>query len=114
MYEHRSEPLISTQAFTHRLLRQLAIAGGFTVVSLLIGIMGYRWFESMPWIDALLNASMILGGMGEIDVLKTAEGKIFASLYALYSGLWAIGCMSLLIAPVFHRALHRFHADETD
>ena len=73
MYEHRSEPLISAQAFTHRLLRQLAIAGGFTVISLLIGIIGYRWFESMPWIDALLNASMILGGMGEIDVLKTAE-----------------------------------------
>lgn len=114
MYEHRSEPILSTQAFTNRLLRQSLIAGGFTIISLLIGVMGYRCFESMPWLDAVLNASMILGGMGEIDVLKTSGGKIFASFYALYSGLWAIGCMSLLIAPIFHRALHRFHADETD
>ncbi len=114
MYEHRSEPILSTQAFANRLFRQLLIAGVFTVISLLIGIIGYWWFESMPWIDALLNASMILGGMGEIDILKTSEGKLFASFYALYSGLWAIGCMSLLIAPIFHRALHRFHADEAD
>lgn len=81
-------------------------------VSLYIGMAGYHYLEDMPWIDALLNASMILGGMGEVDPLKTEAGKIFASVYALYSGFFLIICGGLLMVPVFHRVLHKFHAEK--
>jgi hypothetical protein len=65
----------------------------------------------MPWIDAFLNASMILGGMGEIDILHTIGGKLFAAFYAIYSGIFLVVCGGLLLVPIFHRILHRFHAD---
>ena len=74
-----------------------------------MGVAGYHYFEHLPWIDALLNASMILGGMGPVDPVKSVAGKLFASFYALYSGLVLIGLMGLLLAPVFHRILHSFH-----
>jgi hypothetical protein len=72
---------------------------------------GYHFLEQLPWIDALLNASMILGGMGPVDPIKTEAGKIFASCYALYSGLAIISVAGLLLAPVVHRFLHKFHLD---
>ncbi len=81
-------------------------------VSLYLGMAGYHYLEDMPWIDALLNASMILGGMGEVDPLKTEAGKVFASFYALYSGFFLIICGGLLMVPVFHRVLHKFHAEK--
>ena len=82
------------------------------IVSLLVGMLGYRYLEGFAWIDCFLNTSMLLGGMGEIDTLKTEGGKLFAGLYSLYSGLFMIICGGLLLAPVFHRILHHFHADE--
>ncbi len=89
--------------------------GGLTLIliaiSLIVGVCGYHYTESMPWIDALLNASMILGGMGEIDPLHTEAGKLFASAYAIYCGLFLIICGGLFLAPIFHRILHHFHAD---
>lgn len=81
------------------------------VVSLAVGMCGYHFLEKLPWIDALLNASMILGGMGPVDPVKTDAGKIFASFYALYSGLAIISVAGLLLAPVVHRFLHKFHVD---
>lgn len=78
----------------------------------MIGILGYHIFEGLPWIDSLLNASMILGGMGPVNELKTEAGKIFASLYALFSGIVFIAAASILVAPVFHRFLHKFHIQD--
>lgn len=81
------------------------------IIALGIGIFGYHWFEGMPWIDATLNASMILGGMGPVSPLNTAGGKLFASAYALFSGVIFIGIMGLILAPFIHRVLHRFHIE---
>lgn len=78
-------------------------------ISLMIGILGYHYIEGLGWIDALLNAAMIAGGMGEIDPLHTTGGKIFASFYAIYSGLFLIAVTGFLLMPVVHRILHKFH-----
>src|ERR1700722_3732933 len=80
-------------------------------ISLLLGVMGYRYTEHMEWIDALLNASMILGGMGPVTELHTWEGKLFASFYALYSCFLVLGLIGILMTPVMHRVLHKFHAE---
>jgi hypothetical protein len=78
----------------------------------LVGMLGYHYFESMEWIDSFANASMILSGMGPLEPMKTNGGKIFAGIYALYSGLALIGIAAIVLAPVFRRFLHRFHLDE--
>ena len=78
------------------------------------GVVGYHYFEDLPWIDSLLNASMILGGMGPVNALQTNAGKIFASFYALYSGIILLASVGILITPVFHRFLHRFHLELED
>jgi hypothetical protein len=77
-----------------------------------IGIAGYHWIANLNWIDSLLNASMILGGMGPVDPLTGAGAKIFASLYALFSGLVFIGIMGIILAPIMHRMIHTFHVDD--
>ncbi len=109
MFEHHDEKLITWHKFFNRLLKSGGWALLVVAVSLFIGVAGYHVLERLPWIDALLNASMILGGMGPVDQMKTDGGKLFASFYALYSGLVLIGLMGLLLAPVFHRILHSFH-----
>jgi hypothetical protein len=110
-WERRNERLLPRRQFILRLSRWSAIAIGIIALSLAAGICGYHFLEKLPWIDALLNASMILGGMGPVDQLKTNAGKIFASLYALYSGLALISVAGLLMAPVVHRLLHKFHVE---
>lgn len=97
--------------FAWRLARNTGLALLVVLFSLLIGMLGYQGFEDMPWVDALLNASMILGGMGPVSELHTEAGKIFASLYALYSGLVLIGVTGIILAPILHRVLHIFHAE---
>src|SRR3954462_2516851 len=114
MYEHRTERLWSRAKFLRRLGRHVGIALTFVAGSLSIGILGYHFLEKLPWIDALLNASMILGGMGPVDPVKTTAGKIFASLYALYSGLVVLVAAGIVFAPIFHRFLHRFHLQESE
>jgi len=110
-WERRHQPLLPRRQFILRLGRWSAIAFAVVVVSLTIGICGYHFLEKLPWIDALLNAAMILGGMGPVDRIKTDAGKLFASFYALYSGLALISVAGLLLAPVVHRFLHKFHVD---
>ncbi len=83
-------------------------------VSLLAGMAGYHFLESMSWIDAFVNAAMILSGMGPLATPQTFAGKLFAGLYALYSGLLVIVATGILLAPVFHRVLHKFHAEAKD
>jgi hypothetical protein len=111
MYEHRSQPLLSRAAFLLRLARHAGVAIGIVVGSLAIGILGYHFLEGQAWIDALVNASMILGGMGPVDALHSNAGKLFASFYALYSGMVFLVAVGIIFAPVFHRILHRFHME---
>jgi hypothetical protein len=117
MYEHHSQPLLPRPAFFLRLAGHVGIAFGVVAGSLVIGMLGYHFLEGLPWIDALLNAAMILGGMGPVDTLHTNAGKVFASFYALYSGMVFLAAVGIIFAPVFHRILHRFHleggADDT-
>ena len=109
MYEHFRQPLISRAAFFLRLAWHVLIALGIVLVSLAIGIVGYHEFEGLSWIDATVNASMILGGMGPMNVLQTNAGKLFASFYALFSGIIFLVAIAVLLAPAVHRFLHRFH-----
>jgi len=90
------------------------MALGVLVFGLGIGVAGYHWLAHLNWINSLLNASMILGGMGPVDPLPTNAAKLFASFYALFSGLAFIGIVSVLLAPFVHRMLHRFHAEDRD
>ena len=109
MFERRGEKLISRRLFLHRMGTCLRNAGLVVAASLLFGASGYHFLEKLPWLDSVLNASMILGGMGPVDTIKTDGGKIFASFYALYSGLVLIAMTGYLLAPVFHRMIHSFH-----
>ena len=111
MYEHRRKPLLSWRAFLGRLLRHFTAAAGLVLLSLGIGMLGYERLEHLGWRDAFLNAAMLLGGMGPVDRPLTDAGKIFAGLYALYSGLVFLIVAGLLLAPVVHRILHRLHWD---
>ncbi|OGT28828.1 MAG: hypothetical protein A2Z17_01070 [Gammaproteobacteria bacterium RBG_16_66_13] len=114
LYEHRSQPLLPRPLFLRRLLLHTGAALLVAAVSLAIGVLGYRLIENLAWIDALLNASMILGGMGQIDRLQTEAGKIFASAYALFSGGVFLVVAGILVAPVAHRILHRLHLEEPE
>lgn len=111
MFERRNEPLLPKSAFLRRQLRYAFIAIIIDVGSLVLGIVGYHAFEGLGWIDSLLNASMILGGMGPVNDLHTTAGKLFASFYAIYSGLIFLVVASVLLAPVIHRFLHHFHLE---
>jgi hypothetical protein len=112
MYEHKSRPLLPRIKFIRRVFRHGLVAILAIVVALGIGILGYHILDGLTWIDAALNASMILGGMGPVDIpMKTTGGKIFASAYALFSGLLFIGITGLLLAPFTHRLIHRFHLE---
>jgi hypothetical protein len=112
MYEHRMERLLSRARFTKRVIRHFSLALLVLAVGLGIGVLGYHCLDQLNWIDSLLNASMILGGMGPVDPLHSSAAKIFASCYALFSGLAFIGIASLIVAPFVHRILHRFHLDK--
>jgi len=111
MYERIHHRLATPRVFLRRMLRHGAAASGLVGGSLALGVVGYHAFEGLPWIDALLNAAMLMGGMGPVDALRTTAGKLFASLYALYSGLVLIAVMGILLTPIAHRVLHRFHLD---
>lgn len=114
MYEHHTQPLLSMRAYLRRQAIHVALAAIMVACSLLIGMAGYHGFENLSWVDSLVNASMILGGMGPVNSLNTNAGKIFASFYALYSGIIFLVIAGVMFAPVFHRFLHRFHlADES-
>ncbi len=106
--------MLPMRAFLNRLLGQFLIALAVMAFSLLLGMAGYHFIEGLPWIDALLNAAMLLGGMGPVNELHTDAGKLFASFYALYSGMIFLVVAGLLLAPIFHRVLHHFHLEATE
>ena len=111
MYEHRTEPLLPRRKFLRRLAMHGLAAGGVVAVSLSLGILGYHFLAGLPWIDALLNASMILTGEGPVDPMRTATAKLFASFYALFSGVVFLAIWSILVVPVAHRLLHKLHLE---
>src|SRR6185436_220133 len=111
-YENNSQKLVPFRVFAGRLAKHVALACCVSAVALLIGIAGYHWIAGLDWIDSLLEASMILGGMGPINPLATTASKLFASVYALFSGVIFIALMGIVLAPLAHRMLHRFHLDD--
>ena len=113
-FERRSDPLAPASVFVKRLLASLGIALCLIAVALSIGIAGYHLLGRFNWIDSLLEASMILGGMGPVNELPNDAVKIFASAYALFSGLMFIAVMGIVLAPLVHRILHKFHVDESE
>ena len=113
-YERRYDQLAPRSVFIKRMVAALGVALGLILFALMIGIAGYHYIAGFNWIDSLLEASMILGGMGPIKELPNDTAKIFASIYALFSGLIFIGVMGLVLSPVVHRIMHKFHVDEKD
>ena len=109
MFEHRHEPLISRAEFARRMFRTGVVGALIVAGSLGIGTIGYRETEGLAWIDAVLNAAMILTGMGPVSALHTTTGKLFGVFYALFSGVVFLSVVAILISPVAHRVLHRFH-----
>ena len=112
MYEPRHERPIPRQHFVRRMM--LHFIGSLSLItgSLLAGMIGYHFYEQLPWRDAFLNAAMLLGGMGPVDAPRTEGGKLFAGLYALYAGLVFLIAAGLVVAPALHRMLHLFHWKE--
>jgi len=111
MFESRKKPLLPRRAFYVRVARSLTLALVMVLVSLSIGMAGYHFFEKLSWLDAFLNAAMILAGMGPVAAIQTTGGKLFAGCYALFSGLALLTTLAVVSAPLFHRFLHGFHLD---
>ena len=113
MYESRTRPLLPRAQFLRRLVNSVLVGAALILGSLAVGMAGYHFFESLSWLDAFVNASMILSGMGPLANPATVGGKLFAGCYALYSGLVLLASAGVLFAPLFHRFLHRFHLQES-
>ena len=114
MEPRRYAPLPSRRKFIRRVARGLRWAGLMVIVSLALGVAGYHLLGGLSWLDALVNASMILTGMGPVDPIPSVGGKLFESFYALFSGVAFLTIMAVVLAPMVHRFLHRFHLDVMD
>ncbi len=112
MFEHRSEPILSTQRFARRMVAAVAVSAALVGLFLAIGMIGYNRCEKLSPLDSLLEASMILAGEGPIHQPHTDSGKVFASIYAIFSGVVFITTAATLIAPLLHRVMHRLHLDD--
>jgi hypothetical protein len=112
MYEHHSQPLLPLRNFVYRLFWHVLVALTAIMCALGIGILGYHCLEGLSWLDSFLNASMILGGMGPVNELHSPAAKLFAGFYALFSGLFFVGIVSIIIFPIAHRFLHILHLDD--
>jgi hypothetical protein len=109
MYEHHSERVLPLRAFLWRVARHVGVAVMVVAGSLFGGMLGYVHYEHLGWLDGFLNAAMLLGGMGPVESPVTSGGKLFAGLYALYCGIVFLVVASIILAPVVHRVMHRFH-----
>jgi hypothetical protein len=112
MYEHHKERLLPIRAFFWRLVRHAGIAVLLVMISLFGGMLGYVHFERLSWLDGFLNAAMLLGGMGPVELPQTTDGKLFAGIYALYSGMVFLVVAGVILVPVVHRILHKFHVED--
>jgi hypothetical protein len=111
MFEHSKTKLAPKRVFRFRLLKFSLLSLGIFAFSLSVGIFGYHFLADLGWVDSFLNASMILGGMGPVDLLMTRQAKIFAGLYSLFSGVAFLSSMAIFLTPILHRFLHKFHID---
>jgi len=109
MYEHRTHQPLSRRAFAWRLVRHGAFAAALVAGSLGLGMLGYSHFEHLSWLDAFLDAAMLLGGMGPVHIPVTEAGKLFAGFYALFSGMVFLVVAGVMLSPVVHRVMHHFH-----
>jgi len=107
-------PLIPRKDYYRKVLRSFIYGGVLIAVSLFVGILGYHFICDLPWVDALLNSSMILTGMGPVDPMHSEAAKIFASFYALFSGIAFLTTVAVFLAPIVHRFLHKFHLEDED
>jgi hypothetical protein len=112
MFEQRRQAVLSRRLFYARLARSFAMGVAIIFGAMMIGMAGYHYFENMPWLDAFVNAAMILSGMGPLGPLQTKGGKLFAGCYALFSGLVFVTTIGVIFAPVFHRFMHKFHLEQ--
>jgi len=112
MFERKHEEVVPLSIFARRMLGAVGLALGLVVPALIVGIAGYHWIDQLDWVDSLLEASMILGGMGPVNPLRSQGAKIFAAGYALFSGLVLIGVMGIILTPITHRVLHKFHVEK--
>ncbi len=112
MYEHHSKPLAPPKEYYNRVLQNSIWGALIVALSLFIGILGYHYTNNLSWVDSLLNASMILTGMGPVDPMISTTAKLFASFYAIFSGVVFLTTIAFVLAPVAHRFLHKFHLDE--
>ena len=112
--ERKHDPLAPLRVFYSRIVQCFLLTLVVVAFSLAMGTAGYHYIGDLEWIDALLNASMILTGMGPVDPMKTSAGKLFAIFYCLYSGIAFLSLVAILIAPVYHRFLHHFHLVDPD
>ena len=113
-YEHKSVPPLSRREFVNRLLRHGGFAAVLAALSLFIGMAGYHWIAGQSWVDSFLNASMLLGGMGPVGELPNSGAKIFAGFFALYAGVVFLFVAAIMMAPIFHRVLHKFHWEDSE
>lgn len=111
-FEHQSEPVIPFDRFIRRVGRYTFFTFLLLGSSLGIGVLGYHYFNELPWLDSLLNASMILTGMGPIDPMKNDGAKWFASFYSIFSGVVFLSTVAVFLSPIVHRFLHKLHVDE--
>ena len=112
MYEQKKHSPISTKLFLKRMLHHAAAALILLLLSIIIGMVGYEHYEQLSWRSAFLNTAMLLGGMGPVDAPISDAGKLFAGVYALYAGLVFIIVAGLILAPVVHHIMHKFHWDQ--
>ena len=114
MFENKRQQVIPPRHFARRVAWSVALSAAIAGVALAVGVAGFHYLAEVPWIDALHNASMILGGMGPVAEMKSDAAKLFSSAYALFCGLVFISVVAVTLAPVLHRILHKFHIDEAD
>ena len=114
VYESYTQPMISRRAFVVRLAKHFLLTLGIMAVWLAVGVAGYAWLGHLKPVDAFMNAAMIAGGMGPVDLMPDDGSKIFAGVYAIVSGVVIIGAAGVVLAPVLHRVLHAVHLDEND
>ena len=114
MFERKRDKLLPWPRFIGRLVLSFLLTMAIVTTALLIGILGYHFIVRLTWIDSLLNASMILTGMGPVATMRDTPSKVFASAYALFSGVVFLSAVGIVLAPVFHRILHKFHLDDED
>lgn len=113
MFEKKKDRLLPRREFLRRMARSAALGAVLILVSLLVGIFGYHFIGGLPWMDAFLDAAMILSGMGPLSQLHSDAAKLFAGIYAIYCGIALIGTTAIIFAPAVHRALHKFHLEDS-